>query len=165
MRSRRAFRSASALAVTAAAATVGGALAASPAQAAPTDGHYVKTLHCRSADPLGGPPLRIGVDVWNRIPFPSDGLPGPAIALIATAPRPAGLPTYTVETRVAWHNVDNGRRGVVRVPTRTNRVTWQAVLHPGAGKVNFTITQKIGAVVFVPMVNPQTSTCRGSATA
>lgn len=164
MRSRRVSRSASVLACAVTALCAAAALAA-PAQAAPTDGHYVTTLRCPSADPFGGPPLRIGVDVWNRVPFPSDGLPGPAIELIATSPRPAGVPTYSITTRVAWHNLDTGRRGVVRVPTRTTRVTWQAVLHPGPGKVDFTITQRIGAVVFVPMVNPQTSTCRGSATA
>jgi len=38
------------------------------------------------------------------------------------------------------------------------------VLHPGKGKVQFTVHQKIGALAFVPMVNPQYSRCSGTAT-
>lgn len=150
-----------------AAVTVGGGLAAGAAQAEPELRHYVKTLRCTTADPFPGPPIRVRVDVWNQIRYPSDGLPGPAIELIASDYRSPGilpnLATYNVETTVRWRNVTTGRRGVVRVPTRANRVTWQAVIHPGHGRVNFTIRQKVGALAFVPMVNPQYSTCSGSA--
>ncbi|WP_298444765.1 hypothetical protein [Gordonia sp. (in: high G+C Gram-positive bacteria)] len=159
------IRALSALAL--AAVAVGGGVSAGQAHADPELRHYVKTLHCPSADPFPGPPLRIQVDVYNHVAFPSDGLPAPAIELIASDfPRPSILPnltTYTTETTVRWRNTTTGKRGVVRVPTRSNRVTWQAVLHPGRGNVSFTITQKIGAMAFVPMVNPQYSTCRGSA--
>lgn len=156
-------------ALTLAAATAGASLAAGTAQAAPDQGNYVTTIRCNTADPFGGGSIRTGVAVYNQIPHPSDGLPGPAIELIATGARTGGvvpnLQIYSINTAVSWHNVDNGRRGTVRVPTRTNRVTWQVVLHPGPGRVNFTIKQKVGAVIGVPMVNPQTSVCRGSATA
>lgn len=156
-----------------AAATGVGALAlgtaAGGAQAAPPLRNYVKTIRCDSANPFPAPRVPISVDVWNQVRFPSDGLPGPAIELIASSPRPRGLlpntGIYTMSTTVNWHNVTTGKRGVVRVPTRAERITWQAVLHPGAGQVNFRITQRIGAMVFVPMVNPQVSTCRGSARA
>ena len=62
-----------------------GALVA-PVHAAPGDDpyaggrSYVKTLRCPVADPWPGPPLQTWVDVWNRITYPSDGLPPPAIA-------------------------------------------------------------------------------------
>lgn len=159
----------SAIALSVAAVTVGGGVSAGQAAAAPELRNYVKTIRCDSADPFPGPRIGIRVDVWNQVRFPSDGLPGPAIELIGTGNRPRSplpnLATYNIETTVTWRNVTNGRRGVVRVPTRARLVTWQAVLHPGHGRVNFTIKQKIGALAFVPMVNPQYSTCRGSATA
>lgn len=146
--------------------TVGGAVAAGSAAAQPELRNYVKTLRCDSASPYPGGPLRIRVDVFNKVRFPSDGLPGPVLELIADGPRPGGLPNiarYDMLTTVKWHNVTTGRRGTVRVPTTSYQVGWQAVLHPGRGTVNFTIHQKIGAVAFMPMVNPQHSTCRGSA--
>lgn len=167
LNSQRPSRRARAAAVVGlAAATAGGTLIAGEAAAEPELRNYVKTIRCNSADPFPGPQLPIRVSVWNKVRFPSDGLPGPAIELIATGPRPGGLPnigTYTIETRVKWRNVTTGKRGSVFVPTTTNRVTWQAVIHPGRGQVHFTIHQKIGAVAFMPMVNPQFSSCRGSA--
>lgn len=163
----RTARSAFVLAL--AAVTVGGSVSAGQAAAAPELRNYVKTIRCSTADPYPGPRIATRVEVWNDVKFPSDGLPGPAIELVASSPRPQSLlpnmATYTMETTVTWRNVTTGKRGVVRVPTRARLVTWQAVLHPGHGRVNFTIKQKIGAMAFVPMVNPQYSTCRGSATA
>ncbi|MFM9376768.1 hypothetical protein [Gordonia sp. VNK21] len=135
----------------------------------PSDGlrHYVKTLRCPSADPWGGPRLPITVDVYNKVRFPSDGLRAPAIELIANDSRTPGLfpglQDYTVRTTVTWHNQRTGRTGKVTVPSRSERAEWQAVLHPGTGPVRFTVHQKIGAMVFVPMVNAQYSSCRGSA--
>ncbi|MFT4088147.1 MAG: hypothetical protein QM658_13555 [Gordonia sp. (in: high G+C Gram-positive bacteria)] len=167
-RTSRTLRSAVALIaglVTAAGAVGAGAGTAS---ADPYQGkNYVKTIRCGSADPWGGAPLSIYVDVYNKVAFPSDGLPGPAIDLVASNPRsPSIIPNlteYNVETTVRWRNVTTGRAGTVRVPTRSTRAGWEAVIHPGRGKVNFRIEQKIGALLFVPMVNPQTSHCSGSA--
>lgn len=128
----------------------------------------VTTLRCPVGDPWGGAPIGVRVDVYNQVRFPADGLPGPAISLIGwstRAPQIAAWTEYSVETRVAWRNMRTGRTGTVVVPTRARTVRWQADLHPGAGPVVFTIGQKVGAVAFVPMVNPQSATCRGSATA
>lgn len=148
----------------------GGALAAGDAGADPYDPYqqknYVKKIRCNSADPWGGSRLRVYVDVYNAVRFPSDGGSRPAIELIAGNPRPAespfGIKQYTSETTVTYRNVSTGRTGKVRVPTRARSATWTAVLHPGAGQVNFTIRQKIGALIGVPMVNPKYSTCKGS---
>jgi len=139
-------------------------LGASPAAAAPYGGHYVKTIRCDSPNPWPAAPLRILVDVWTGGPFPSDGLPGPAITLDANNPGGMGpILELTTLTTVRWHNRSTGRSGVVRVPTRAHNANWEAVLHPGRGRVSFTIHQKIGAMAFNPMVNPQHSSCRGSA--
>ncbi|GAB10602.1 hypothetical protein GOARA_061_00410 [Gordonia araii NBRC 100433] len=152
----------------------GGAVAA-PAQAAPGDDpyaggrNYVKTLKCPVRDPWPGAEMQTRVDVWNKITHPSDGLPPPAIALIASTNRwqltMTPLTEYTMWTRVYWRNVDNKRRGVVKVRTRATTNTWQAVLHPGAGRVKFEIHQSVEAMFLVPGLNPQTSVCRGSAQA
>ncbi len=130
--------------------------------------NLVRTLNCPVADPWGGPRIGVRVDVYNQIRFPSDGLPGPAIALIGwstRAPQIAAWTEYSVETRVSWRNQRTGATGEVFVPTRGRTVRWQVDLHPGAGPVTFTIRQKVGAIAFVPMVNPQSATCRGSAVA
>ncbi|MFW0792548.1 hypothetical protein AAFP30_01925 [Gordonia sp. CPCC 205515] len=154
-------------------ATVGvaaGVLAATPtADAYPeyTDPNLVTTLRCDSPSPWpGNGPIPIWVDVYNHIPFPSDGLPGPAISLDASDRSRSSLITdYTIETRVDWRNLATGRTGSVTVPTRARTVTWQVDVHPGSGPVAFTIRQKIGLMAFVPMVNAKTSTCKGRATA
>lgn len=149
----------------------GGAIA--PAHAAPGDDPYaggrsfVRTIQCPVRDPWPGPDLTTWIDVWNKIPHPSDGLPGPAISLIASTHRMQVTMTpiteYTMWVRVHWHNVDNGRRGIVKVRARAPRNTWQAVLHPGKGLVKFEVHQTVEAMFVVPGVNPQTSVCRGSA--
>ena len=130
-----------------------------------SDPNFVTTLKCDSANPWPGPPLRVRVDVFNQIAFPSDGLPGPAVSLIGSMRGKPELVEYTSDVRVSWKNKRTGRTGTVSVPTRARTVTWQVDLHPGAGPVDFTIRQKIGALFVVPMLNPQYSTCRGSATA
>ncbi|MEE3852768.1 hypothetical protein VZC37_20680 [Gordonia sp. LSe1-13] len=130
-----------------------------------TEPNLVKTLRCDSANPLPGPRIPIWVDVFNEIPFPADGLPGPAISLIASNRAQPGILDYTIETRVNWRNLATGRTGTVNVPTRARTVTWQVDLHPGPGPVAFTIHQKIGVMAFVPMVNARTSSCGGRATA
>lgn len=145
---------------------VSGSLGGGAAQAAPNEqSNLVTTLRCDSANPWPAPRLPIWVDVYNQIAFPSDGLPPPAIALIGSSRSRPGLVEYTTEVRVSWRNLRTGRSGTVTVPTRANRITWQVVLHPGRGPVQFGITQKIGAMAVVPMVNPQFSSCRGRATA
>lgn len=127
--------------------------------------NHVTTLVCDSANPWPAGPLRIRVDVLNDIAFPADGLPGPAIALIGTdRAKPVAL-EYTWEVSVAWRNLRTGASGVTTIPGRGLTVKWQVDLHPGHGPVSFTIRQKIGALAFNPMVNPQYSTCRGSAQA
>lgn len=147
-----------------AAALAAALLGASPAAAAPYGGHYVKTLRCDSPNPWPAPPLPILVDVWTGGPFPSDGLPGPAITLEANNPGGVGpILELTTLTTVRWTNISTGRTGAVRVPTRAHTANWEAVVHPGHGRVNFIIHQKIGAMAFHPMVNPQYSSCRGSA--
>lgn len=132
-----------------------------------TDPNLVTTLRCDSTSPWpNAGRIPIWVDVYNRIPFPSDGLPGPAISLDASDHAQSSLITdYTIETRVDWRNLATGRIGSVTVPTRARTVTWQVDLHPGRGPVAFSIHQKIGLMAFVPMVNAMTSTCRGRATA
>lgn len=147
----------------ASAALVAGVATTGQANAEPHGAKYVKTIRCDSANPWPGAPLRILVDVYTGAPFPSDGLPGPSISLSANNPGGTGLLTLTSLTTVRWANHTTGRTGVVRVPTRANAANWDAVLHPGRGRVSFTIRQQIGAMAFVPMVNPQYSTCRGSA--
>ncbi|MDL9935695.1 hypothetical protein QSJ18_02955 [Gordonia sp. ABSL1-1] len=142
-------------------------LSAPVAQAIPeyTEPNLVTTLNCGSANPLGNGPLPVRVDVYNQIAFPSDGLPGPAISLIGySLTRPQAL-EYTIEVRVNWRNQRTGRTGSVTVPSRAQSVRWQVDLHPGSGPVAFTIHQKVGLMLFVPMVNPQYSTCRGRAVA
>lgn len=42
-------------------------------------------------------------------------------------------------------------------------MNWEVSLPTGRGNIAFTVRQKIGAVAFVPMVNPQYSACSGSA--
>ncbi|HNP56981.1 MAG TPA: hypothetical protein PK331_05800 [Gordonia sp. (in: high G+C Gram-positive bacteria)] len=152
-----------------------GAAVAAPVHAAPGDDpyaggrNYVKTLQCPVADPWPGPPLHTWVDVWNRITYPSDGLPPPAIALVADTRREQTTMTpiteYSMWITVNWRNADNGRRGTVKLRARAPRNTWQAVLHPGRGRVFFEIHQSVTAILAVPGVNPQTAVCRGSATA
>ena len=145
---------------------IAGGAAAPRAAAEPNSlANYVTTLRCDSANPWPGPRVPVWVDVYNQIPFPSDGLPGPAIALIGSSRSKTGLFEYTTEVRVSWRNLRTGRTGAVTVPGRARYVTWQAVLHPGKGLVAFTIRQKLGAVAFVPMVNPQYATCQGRAVA
>ncbi|MAU84080.1 MAG: hypothetical protein CME34_19875 [Gordonia sp.] len=151
------------------AAVVGGVITngAGAARAIPeyTDPNLVTTLRCDSANPLPGPTIPIHVDVFNQIPFPADGLPGPAISLIASNRAQPAILDYTIEVRVSWRNLASGRSGTVTVPTRARTVTWQVDLHPGPGPVAFTIRQKIGVMAFVPMVGATTSTCAGRATA
>lgn len=137
----------------------------SGAAAPNSQANYVTTLRCDSANPWPLPRIPVWVDVYNQIAFPSDGLPGPAIALIGSSRAKSGVVEYTVEVTVSWRNLRTGRTGTVSLPSRAHTVTWQAVLHPGAGPVAFTIRQKIGAFAFVPMVNPQFATCGGRATA
>ncbi|MFW0786641.1 hypothetical protein AAFP35_19270 [Gordonia sp. CPCC 206044] len=152
-------------AVTALGATVAGSPMAS---AIPeyTEPNLVTTLRCDSASPWPGATLPVRVDVFNGIRFPADGLPGPAISLIASDhAKPSPITDYTIEAKVTWRNLATGRTGSVTVPSRARIVTWQADLHPGKGPVAFTIRQKIGLMAFVPMVNAKTSTCHGRATA
>ncbi|MFW0792051.1 hypothetical protein [Gordonia sp. CPCC 205333] len=143
-----------------------GAASAVPRSVEP---NLVRTLRCDVPDPWPGPPLRTHVDVFNQVAYPSDGLPGPVITLIATNPRlqggTAGFLEYTSETTVTWRNLTTGRSGRIVVPTRARANTWEVNIHSGKGRVAFTIGQKIGAMAFVPMVNPQFSTCRGTASA
>lgn len=167
-RRTRPARTFAVLALTAGVAVGGGVIGGGvigEATATP-NGNYVKTIRCDSPDPFAGPALRVTVDVWNKVTRPSDGLPGPAIELISNNARAQGLfpnaGIYTIETTVNWRNTSTGKRGVVRVPTRAYQFTWQAVIRPGAGRVAITINQKVGALVFVPMVNPQYSSCRTS---
>lgn len=130
-----------------------------------TEPNFVTTLKCGSANPWPLGPLPVRVDVYNQIQFPADGLPGPAISLIGySLTRPQAL-EYTAVVKVTWRNLQSGRTGSVTVPGRAPSVRWQADLHPGSGPVAFTIHQTIGAMAFVPMVNPKKSTCSGRATA
>ncbi|MGC4933006.1 hypothetical protein ACLQ3C_04920 [Gordonia sp. DT30] len=127
--------------------------------------NHVTTLRCDSANPWPAPRIPVWVDVYNQIAFPSDGLPGPAISLVGSSRDRPGVLEYTIDVRVSWRNLATGRTGTVDVPARNQVVSWEVVLHPGSGPVAFSIDQKIGALAFVPMVNPQYSSCRGRATA
>ncbi|MBD0859709.1 hypothetical protein IA539_00560 [Gordonia sp. zg691] len=139
-----------------------GTAVAVPAEPEP---NYVTTLVCDSANPWPAGPIKVRVDVLNQIRFPADGLPGPAIALIGTDRAKRVALEYTYDVAVSWRNLRTGRTGVTKVPGRGFTVKWQVDLHPGSGPVVFTIRQKIGALAFSPMVNPQYSTCRGRAVA
>ena len=126
---------------------------------------YVGSIRCDTPNPWPMAPLRTLVDVYTDVVYPSDGLPGPAIELKANGGAVGPVLELTSVTTVRWHNATTGRRGTVRVPSRSHRVDWTAVIHPGHGRVEFTIDQKIGAMAFNPMVNPQFSRCRGKAEA
>ncbi|WP_240193885.1 MULTISPECIES: hypothetical protein [unclassified Gordonia (in: high G+C Gram-positive bacteria)] len=144
--------------------TAGAIVAPPQANAVPSaEPHYVKTIRCDSANPWPKPRIRLPVDIYTGIRFPSDSLPGPAIELRANQPITGdpwlNITEYTISTRVTWHNLRTGRRGAVVTPTRAHRVTWQTVVHPGAGPVKLSIRQKIGAMAWNPMVNPQFSRC------
>lgn len=167
IRTRSVRRGAGALAA-AGLAVVGAGVAAPQAQAAPWVGeHYQKTVHCSVADPWPGPRIPVDIDIYSGIAFPSDGLPGPAIALKANDPRSGGrwmnVTEYTISTTVNWKNLRTGRSGKVTVPTRSTHYQWQVVVHPGTGPVRLTIKQKAGAMAWNPMVNPQYRTCSTTA--
>lgn len=161
------FRGRAALAAvsTVAAGIAAGVIGAGPAPAIPTDvePNLVTTLRCEIANPLPGPRVPVFVDVYNDVPFPSDGLPGPALTLVGSNRTTQGLLEFTTEARVSWRNLRTGRTGVVTVPSRARTITWEANLHTGRGPVAFTIRQKVGVMAFVPMVNAQYSTCSGRA--
>ncbi|MGB3886259.1 hypothetical protein [Gordonia sp. (in: high G+C Gram-positive bacteria)] len=140
-----------------------GVVSAPTASGIPWDGKFVRTISCNSANPWPSAPIRIKVDIYTG-GTASDGLPGPSISLAANNTNGVGpFVEVTTLTTVNWRNVTTGRKGSVRVPTRARNADWEAVLHPGRGKVSFTIHQKIGALAFNPMVNPQYSSCRSSA--
>lgn len=147
--------------------SVGTVLGAGVAQAVPLTSHLdlAQTVRCDTADPLNGPRKPVYVDVYDHVQVPSDGLRGPAITLTASDRARPGLLEYTTDVRVSWTNLATHRTGVVRVPGRAPRITWQVDLHPGAGPVAFTVDQTVGALLFVPMVNAKHTTCRGSAVA
>jgi hypothetical protein len=154
-----------AVVIAAAAATVS-VVGAGPATAEP---NLLDTVSCNSADPWGPPisngaPLRIDIDVYNNVEFPKDGAKGPVLYLSANNPRPGFLPEYNVESTVRWVNTSTGNRGFVIIPARGRSASWEGSLPTGRGHVAFTVSQKIGALAFVPMVNPQYSSCRGEAT-
>lgn len=132
-----------------------------PAEAAPYE-RFLKSFRCDSPDPWPGAPLVIEVDAtWTK--FPSDGLPGPGIDLASNNLRGPGiLPNlfeYNSEVTVSWRNHATGKRGTSHTRSRGHRVNWGAVIRPGSGRVTLRVDQRIGANAFVPMVNPQQSTC------
>jgi hypothetical protein len=126
--------------------------------------HLVDTVRCNSADPWSPDPLRIDIDVYNNVTFPPDGARGPVLYLSANNPRPGFRFEYNVEATVRWVNTTTGARGVVLIPARGRSAGWAGSLPTGHGNVTYVVSQKIGALIFVPMVNPQFSTCRGAAT-
>ncbi|WP_374112744.1 hypothetical protein [Gordonia sp. C13] len=165
--SRAAFRAGIGAVIVGLVAALVGVVGPGSASAIPdyTEPNYVTTLNCTSANPWPAGPVKIRVDVFNDIRFPADGLPGPAIALIGTdRAKPVAL-EYTYDVTVSWRNLRTGRTGSVFVPGRGFTVKWQVDIHPGRGPVVFTIKQKLGALAFVPMVNPQYLSCSGRATA
>ncbi|MBA4025260.1 MAG: hypothetical protein C0482_23140 [Gordonia sp.] len=152
-----------AVAVAATAMTVAGV---APAAAEP---NLVDTIGCNSPDPWGPPisngsPLRIDIDLYNNVQFPKDGATGPVLYLSANNPRAGFLFEYNVEASVFWVNTTTGARGKVIIPARGRSASWEGSLRTGRGAVEFTVRQKIGALAFFPMVNPQYSSCGGAAT-
>lgn len=154
----RTVRGAAVVAATAAAVS---AIGAGPAAAEP---NLVDTLSCNSADPWPGGKLRIDIDVYNNVQFPKDGAKGPVLYLSANNPKSGFLLEYNVEATVRWVNNTTGGRGSVVIPSRGRAASWEGSLRTGSGNISFTVSQKIGALAFVPMVNPQYSSCRGTAT-
>ena len=134
---------------------------AAPAAAEP---QLIDTISCNSPDPWSSVPLRIAVDVYSNIEFPKDGARPPVLYLSANTLRSASLFEYTVETTVRWTNTSTGAIGKVILPSRGHSVNWEGSLQTGRGNISFIVHQKIGALAFVPMVNPQYSSCSGSAT-
>lgn len=158
MSKSRTARVAAVVAATAAAAL---AVGAGPAGAEP---NLVDTVSCNSADPWPGGTLRIDIDVYNNVQFPKDGAKGPVLYLSANNPKSGFLLEYNVEATVRWVNNSTGANGSVVIPSRGRAANWEGSLRTGRGNVSFTVSQKIGALAFVPMVNPQYSSCRGNAT-
>lgn len=102
--------------------------------------------------------------MYNDVVFPPDGARGPVLYLSANNSRPGFLLEYNVEATVRWVNTTTGARGTTIIPARGRSASWEGSLPTGRGHVAYAVTQKIGALAFVPMVNPQSSTCRGAAT-
>ncbi|MGY3552726.1 hypothetical protein [Williamsia sp. R60] len=153
-----------AAAALAAAATMS-VLAAGQSSAEPyTEPNLVDTVRCDSADPWSPGRLRIDIDVYNDVVFPPDGARGPVLYLSANNSRPGFLLDYNVEATVRWVNTTTGARGTRIIPARGRSASWEGSLPTGRGHVAYVVTQKIGALAFMPMVNPQSSTCRGAAT-
>ena len=162
----RRFRRAAAVFAATAIAAVG--IGAGSASAAPWVGeHYLKTIRCDVADPWPQPRIPVPIDLYTDIAFPSDGLPGPAISLRANDPRPvkpwSTLTEYNISTTVKWANLRTGRTGSVTATTHSSHYQWEVVVHPGIGPVRLTIKQKVGALAWNPMVNPQYRTCTTTA--
>lgn len=137
-----------------------------PAAAEP---NLVDTVSCNSADPWGPPisngaPLRIDIDVYNNVEFPKDGAKGPVLYLSANNPKSGFLFEFNVQATVRWVNTTTGGRGTVVIPSRGHTAGWEGSLATGHGTIAFTVSQKIGAMAWVPMVNPQYSSCRAVAT-
>ena len=155
------LRRMTAVAVAAGSGIVLGVVSAASAAAEP---QLIDTISCNSPDPWSSVPLRIGVDVYNNVELPKDGARPPVLYLSANTLRSASLFEYTVETTVRWTNTSTGAIGKVILPSRGHSVNWEGSLQTGRGNISFIVHQKIGALAFVPMVNPQYSSCSGSAT-
>lgn len=139
----------------------GAAASASPSYSA----HDLATsFRCVSANPLPAAPVKVRVDVYKNVTYPSDGLPGPAMTLVGWAPGSHPFLEYTTHATVSWKNLRTGRTGSVSAPFRGQRVGWQLNIRPGQGPIALTVRQKIGVVAGVPMVNPQYSTCHRQVT-
>jgi hypothetical protein len=124
--------------------------------------NLIDTLPCHSADPWSPDRLRIDIDVYNNVIYPPDGARGPVLYLSANNPRAGFMFDYNVEATVRWVNTTTGARGTTIIPSRGRSASWEGSLPTGRGHITYTVSQKIGALIFVPMVNPQFSTCRGA---
>lgn len=148
------------------AATAVSVVGVGPAGAEP---NLLDTVNCNSADPWGPPvsngaPLRINIDVYNNVQFPKDGATGPVLYLSANNSKTGFLFEFNVQATVRWVNTTTGGRGTVVIPSRGHAASWEGSLQTGRGTVAFDVSQKIGAMAWVPMVNPKYSSCRGVAT-
>lgn len=122
--------------------------------------NLLSSMRCDTANPYPSNRILVWIDVFDAGQFPSDGLPGPALTLNASDRMQAGLMEYNSQARVTWRNLSTGASGAVTVPSRARHVRWEANIRPGKGQVEVSVRQQVGAMFFVPMVNPQTSTCR-----
>lgn len=118
---------------------------------------------CSSVNPHGGR-LFITVQGFTNVMYPKDGTKGDVLYLVANNFKRDSLQHFDVDVKVKWRNLTTGKSGTTRIPGYGTRIAWEGSLPTGAGKVVFSIKQKIGIRLLTPMRNARFSYCKSSAT-